>query len=92
MLVGSGILGSGESEYFDVALESGGTYRVYVHPEQSDADFDLHIYDQNGNLVSWDEDSSSDAEGVVRPAWSGPFRIVVSSANRASRYAVALYQ
>lgn len=92
MLVGSGVLGPGESEYFDVNLTAGYEYRVYVHPENSLADFDLHIYDQSGNLVSYDESTESDAHGLMRPAWTGPFRILVNSSGGASRYTVAVYQ
>lgn len=91
MLVGSGFLGAGEAQHYDVELKAGGEYRVYVHPEDPTVDFDLHIFDENGALISWDESNASDARGVMTPAWSGPFRIVVNSARGSSRYSVAVY-
>jgi hypothetical protein len=92
MLVGGGFLGQGESNYFDVGLAAGHNYRIYAHPEDQSVDFDLHIYDQNGNLVAWDETYDADAYGVIQPIFSGPFRVVVNAARGVSRYAVAIYE
>jgi hypothetical protein len=53
-------------------------------------DFDLQIYDENSNLVEWDEDPSSDAICVVTPRWTGPFSIAVISAAGTSNYNVLI--
>jgi hypothetical protein len=92
VIVGSGFLGQGESQHVDVELAAGHVYRVYAQPEDQTVDFDLHIFDQNGNLVGWDETLNADAYGLIQPRWTGPFRIVVNAARGASRFAVAIYE
>jgi hypothetical protein len=78
-VVGAGVIGTGQAQYLDVVLEGGRTYSINVLPSEAGVDFDLHIYDQNGNLVSWDETPAADAHGTVMPIITGPFRIVVNS-------------
>ena len=87
-VVGAGVLGTGQAEYLDVMLEGGRTYSFSVHPSERNVDFDLHIYDQNGNLVSWDESTAADAYGMVTPIITGLFRIVVNAASGMSTYRV----
>jgi hypothetical protein len=87
-VVGAGVIGTGQAEFLDVMLEGGRTYSFSVHPSEKNVDFDLHIYDQNGNLVSWDETVAADAYGMVTPIITGPFRIVVNAASGMSTYQV----
>ena len=87
-VVGAGLIGTGQAEYLDVMLEGGHTYSFSVRPSEKSVDFDLHIYDQNGNLVAWDESTAADAYGVVTPIITGPFRIVVNAAEGMSTYQV----
>jgi hypothetical protein len=87
-VVASGVIGSGQAEHLDVVLQGGHTYGISVQPTEMNVDFDLHIYDQNGNLVSWDESPAADAYGAVRPIITGPFRIVVNSVGGMSAYRV----
>jgi hypothetical protein len=87
-LVGSGVIGPGGSEYFDVILRGGQTYAVYVQPFEPGVDFDLRIYDENGNLVTQDITTATDAYCTVMPRWTGPFRLLVSSARGASGYRI----
>lgn len=87
-VVGAGVIGTGQAEYLDVMLEGGRTYSFSVRPSERNVDFDLHIYDQNGNLVSWDETAAADAYGMVTPIITGPFRIVVNAASGMSTYQV----
>ena len=87
-VVGAGVIGTGQAEYLDVMLEGGRAYSFSVHPSERNVDFDLHIYDQNGNLVSWDESPAADAYGVVTPIITGPFRIVVNAVQGMSTYQV----
>ena len=82
------MIGTGQAEYLDVMLEGGRTYSFSVHPSERNVDFDLHIHDQNGNLVSWDESSAADAYGMVTSIITGPFRIVVNAASGMSTYRV----
>jgi hypothetical protein len=93
VLIGGGFLGPGQSQYVDVGLSAGHNYRIYAHPEDQTVDFDLGIYDENGNSVAWDETYDADAYGVVQPIiFTGPFRVVVKSARGSSRYAVGIYE
>jgi len=87
-VVGAGVIGTGQAEYLDVMLEGGRTYSFSVHPSERNVDFDLHIYDQNGNLVSCDESPAADAYGMVTPIFTGPFRIVVNAVQGMSTYQV----
>jgi hypothetical protein len=87
-VVGAGLIGTGQAEFLDVVLEGGRTYSFSVHPSEANVDFDLHIYDQNGNLVAWDETTAPDAYGVVKPIITGPFRIVVNAVEGMATYQV----
>jgi len=84
--LGTGTIGAGADEYFETVLTAGRSHRIYVHPEDPSVDFDLSVYDQNGNLVDSDLSYSADAFCVVTPRWTGPFRLKVSAASGASRY------
>ena len=87
-VVGAGVIGTGQAEYLDVVLEGGRTYSFSVLPSEQNVDFDLYIYDQNDNLVAWDDSTAADAYGVVTPFITGPFRIVVRSAHGMATYQV----
>ena len=89
-LVGVGVLGPGQAEYFDVVLHSGVVYSVYVAPVEQGVDFDLYVYDENGNLVQQDVSTSSDALCLITPRWTGPFRLMVKSARGFSRYNIRI--
>jgi hypothetical protein len=87
-LVGSGELITGQVARYNVIFRAGVTYRIYVRPSRSGVDFDLQIYDENGNLVEWDVDPDSDALCLLTPVWTGPFQIVVICARGSSAYTV----
>ncbi len=67
-LVGSGVVGLGRAEFLDVGLSAGVTYSVYVEADEPNVDFDLKIFDQNGNLVAIDDRPSADAHCLITPA------------------------
>jgi hypothetical protein len=90
-VVGAGLIGAGQAEYLDVMLEGGHPYSINVHPTDKNVDFDLHIYDQNGILVSWDETPAADAYGAVTPIITGPFRIVVNAVKGTAAYQVEIF-
>jgi hypothetical protein len=87
-IVGSGVIGTGQAQYLDVILQGGHTYAVNVRPSESNVDFDLHILDQNGNLIAIDESAAPDAHGLITPFFTGPFRIVVNSVRGMAAYQV----
>jgi len=89
-LVGHGVLLPGQAQFFDVILTSGVTYQVYVAPTDPTVDFDLYIKDERGNLVAWDATPAADAYCTVTPAWTGPFRLTVTSKRGSSAYGIAV--
>jgi len=89
-VIGSGTIGPGRGEYFDVVLTALTPHRVYVRPDDPTVDFDLHVYDEGGHLITQDVSPSSDAFCVITPRWTGPFRLLVTSANGPSTYQIAV--
>jgi hypothetical protein len=87
-LIGSGVIGPGTAEAFEVVLRAGQAYLVDVQPTEPGVDFDLHVFDENGNLVDQDVSPARDAYCTVRPRWTGPFRLVVESARGTSAYRI----
>ncbi len=88
MIVVTGFVGPHEAQFLDVGLQSQHRYLINVVPNEPTVDFDLHIFDENGVLVSWDESPAADAICEITPAWTGPFRIVVDSKRGMSAYRV----
>jgi hypothetical protein len=88
--VGVGTIGPGAAEAFDVVLTAGTSHRVYVHPQDQSVDFDLTVLDEHGNVIDQDLSTSADAFCVVTPKWTGPFRMLVTSAAGASRYEIVV--
>jgi hypothetical protein len=91
-LVGSGVIGPGGAEYFDVVLRGQHTYSVYVRPFEPGVDFDLHVYDENGNLIGEDIRTDPNAYCSISPRWTGPFRLVVNSARGTSGYRIEVQE
>jgi hypothetical protein len=89
-LVGSGMVGPGGSQFFDVVLQSGVTYQVYVKPIDNSVDFDLYIYDERGNVVARDTTTAPDAYCNITPLWTGPFRMEVKSERGFSPYNIVV--
>lgn len=87
-LVGTGVIGPGGSEFFDVVLHGGHTYAVAVQPIEPGVDFDLHVYDESGNLITEDITTAPDAYCAITPRWTGPFRLVVNSVRGISAYRI----
>lgn len=89
-LVGSGRLGSGQSDYYDVVLRAYVTYSIYVFPDRSSVDFDVRVFDENRYLVAYDMAPDSDAWCTITPRWTGMFRIFVDSARGFSNYTISI--
>lgn len=84
--VSSGFVGPGEQRSFEVVLKVGTTSTIYVRPQSASADLDLHVYDEDGDLVAYDEHLDIDAACRFTPDRTGRFRIVVSSAQGSSGF------
>ena len=91
-LIASGTLGHGEIKDFRVKLRSGIKYSVYVNPTEPQADFDLYVYDDNGNLIEYDSSADSDAYCFIIPNHTGSFRLLIKSEAGYSKYYVRIVQ
>jgi len=82
--------GPGDSWTYRGTLAGHVTYKFQlIVPWQ--ADFDIKIYDENGNLVaSGTRSGSADESVTITPAWTGPFRIVVYSYSGSGFYTMKM--
>jgi hypothetical protein len=88
-VIREGVVGPGVDSFLDMVLTGGVTHRVYVTALNGNpADLDLEIYDQNDHLVAIDNSTDSDAYCFVTPLWTGPFRLLVKTADLASSFRI----
>ncbi|MEM6256500.1 MAG: hypothetical protein AAF821_26625 [Cyanobacteria bacterium P01_D01_bin.156] len=73
-------------ESIRITLEGGVSYGLIGVCDEDCGDIDLHLYDENDNLI--DSDTQGDDYPViqVQPEWTGPFSIVVEMPNCAAAY------
>jgi hypothetical protein len=65
----------------------GGETAVVRVKGDGDSDLDLYVYDENGNLVGADRDSTDNCLVIWKPRWTGKFTIkVVNCGPMANRY------
>ena len=83
---------SGDYWYYHGTLQGGVTYKfVLVVP--FGCDFDIKIFDENGNLVASGTRSGSQDEVVyITPLWTGPFTIKVYSYSGSGWYTLRVYR
>lgn len=75
-------------------LEVGGDYRIIGVCDSDCGDFDLILYDQNGNVVSQDNLQDPTPVVSVAPQWTGPFTVRAQMHNctvQPCYYALVLY-
>jgi hypothetical protein len=78
---GAEVVGGRDSVYFDLPFYAGRPATVSISGDGS-SDLDLYVYDENGNLIAYDEGNSDDALVRWNPRWTGQFRIVVKNVGR----------
>lgn len=59
------------------AMFRAGEQAVIILVGDGDTDLDLYVYDENGNLIAEDEDSTDRCVVTFRPRWTGWFTIKV---------------
>ena len=68
----------------------GGQPAYVVVSGDGDTDLDLYIYDENGNFITSDTDSSDDCVVSFNPRWTGKFYIKIKNLGRVyNRYVLA---
>jgi hypothetical protein len=84
--------GSGDYWNYNGTLSGGVTYKFELIVPWN-ADFDIKIYDENGNLVASGTNGTGDDEMVyITPAWTGPFTIRVFSYSSNGWYTLKVYR
>jgi hypothetical protein len=74
-------LSNNQSQTFNVNLHSGISYAFMGVCDEDCQDIDLHVYDENGNLINSDTDADDYPLVTVSPRWSGQFQVKVTMAN-----------
>ena len=80
----SGLLRRGQSTVIATTLSAGNDYTLVAAGCEDAYDVDLAVYDENGNRVGSDGDSSSVAVVSVSPRWSGTYYLKVTMYNSTS--------
>jgi hypothetical protein len=71
---------------YEVAFRGGEQARVVVDGD-GDTDLDLYIYDENGNLITKDDDNTDYCICTWTPKWTGKFTIrIVNRGNVYNEY------
>lgn len=82
---------SGDYDLFSVTLGGDEQYMITLSGP-SGTDFDLYLYDENGNLVASSTDYGSDETVYITPAWTGTFYIKVVSYDGSGSFTIRLYR
>ncbi len=80
---------SGDYEFFSVTLGGDERYMITLSGP-SGTDFDLYLYDENGDLVASSTDYGSDETVYITPAWTGTFYIKVVSYDGSGSFTIRL--
>ena len=73
-----GLLAHGESQIIRTTLHAGNTYKIVAAGCEDAYDVDVAVFDENGNLIDSDHDTSRLAVADITPTWSGTFYIKVT--------------
>ncbi len=82
---------AGCTDVYTVRCRGGESTTVIVSGD-GDTDLDLYVYDENGNLITYDNDGSDDCVVSFNPRWTGPFRIKIKNLGRVyNRYNMLIF-
>ena len=76
--IGEDIVRARGTDYYTIDFRGGALAEVAVMGD-GDSDLDLFIYDENGNLVCRDIDSTDITLCQWRPVWTGSFRVEIQN-------------
>lgn len=76
-----GLLDRGDSITIRTTLHAGNSYKLVAAGCEDAYDVDIRVYDENGNFIDGDGDSSRVAVADVSPAWSGTFLVKITMYN-----------
>jgi hypothetical protein len=69
-------IGAGYTQTWAVTFRAGEVARVAVIGD-GDTDLDIYIYDENGNLITKDDDATDNCVVAFTPYWTSQFRVVI---------------
>jgi len=69
---------NGGTTYYDWYFDGGKPAEVGIH-SMDGADLDLYIYDENENLIAYDERATEGAYCSFYPKWTGIFRVIIKN-------------
>jgi hypothetical protein len=78
---------AGGADVYTIVFRGGEAARVIVSGD-GDTDLDLYIYDQFGNLITKDDDSSDDCVVGWTPRWTGKFTVKIVNQGRVHNHYV----
>jgi len=65
---------AGETDVYTLSFRGGEEASIVVYGD-GDTDLDLYVYDENDNLIEYDNDSTDLCAVSFYPRWTGPFKI-----------------
>jgi hypothetical protein len=74
----SGLLNVGQSVYIRTTLHAGRNYKIVAGGCEDAFDVDIAVYDENGNFIDGDDDTTALAVADVAPRWTGTFIVKVT--------------
>jgi len=89
-LINSTVVSPYDTDVYTHIFQAGEPVGIAVSGD-GDSDLDLYIFDQNGNLITGDEDGTDTCLASWTPRWTGQFIIkVVNRGGLANAYTVAI--
>lgn len=85
------LMWTGDYSLFSVTLGGDEQYMITLSGLLG-TDFDLYLYDEDGNLVASSTDYGSDETVYITPAWTGTFYVKVVSYNGSGPFTITLYR
>ncbi|MFT7543138.1 MAG: hypothetical protein ACI9K5_004122, partial [Gammaproteobacteria bacterium] len=77
---------AGDSDIWTLTLSAGSSDHIVVDGSV-DTDLDIYLYDENGNLLDYDDDLTDYCIVDVTPRWTGKFTLkIVNRGNVWNRY------
>ena len=72
---------AGSTDVYNMSFRGGENATVIVSGD-GDTDLDLYVYDNNGNLIAYDNDGTDDCVVSFTPRWTGNFKIKIKNLGR----------
>ena len=85
-----GYVDDGKEVYHGLVLYKGIKYTITLEADDEEADLDLYITDEEGNILYSDEDDTSGAAAWFKPGEHGVYHLYIKSASGATDYNITV--